>query len=144
MEDLSAALQELLRSPGTAQKLEQLLGGAGSAEAPAPAPPSAAPSAPPPGPSGPLPELSSLLPLLGSLGGGNLPSEKSEEAAMLQKLLPLLGSMNRETEDTRLLRALRPYLHGEREQRLDQAIQMMRIAQLLPLLGAGGRHPVGS
>ena len=63
---------------------------------------------------------------------------------MLQKLLPLLGSMNRETEDTRLLRALRPYLHAEREQRLDQAIQMMRIAQLLPLLGAGGRHPVGS
>ena len=142
MEDLSAALQELLRSPGTAQKLEQLLGRAGSAETPAPTP--AAPSAPPPGPSGPLPELSSLLPLLGSLGGGNLPSEKSEEAAMLRKLLPLLGSMNRETEDTRLLRALRPYLHGEREQRLDQAIQMMRIAQLLPLLGAGGRHPVGS
>lgn len=36
--------------------------------------------------------------------------------------------------DTALLKALRPYIHGEREKRLDDAIKLMELSRLLPLL----------
>lgn len=93
MEELEGALQALLQSPDTMQKLQAVLGGAAASAPPKPSAPS---------------DAAALQALLGSLGG--------------------------ETEDTALLRALRPYLHGEREKRLDHAIQMMRVAQILPLL----------
>ncbi len=38
------------------------------------------------------------------------------------------------TDDTALLKALRPYLHGEREKKLDEAIKLMELSRLLPLL----------
>lgn len=38
------------------------------------------------------------------------------------------------TEDTALLNALRPYLHGEREKKLDEAIRLLELSRLLPLL----------
>ena len=97
--------------------------------------------------------------LMSSLGGGDLPfslpqpekqpeSESKSEAAtasapampdlsMLTKLMPLLGNLNKENEDTRLLRSLKPYLHGDREKRLDDAIRMMQLAQFMPLLQQG-------
>ena len=37
-------------------------------------------------------------------------------------------------DDTALLKALRPYLHGEREKKLDEAIKLMELSRLLPLL----------
>ncbi len=97
--------------------------------------------------------------LMSSLGGGDLPfslpqpekqpepEPKSEAAtasapampdlSMLTKLMPLLGNLNKENEDTRLLRSLKPYLHGDREKRLDDAIRMMQLAQFMPLLQQG-------
>lgn len=36
-----------------------------------------------------------------------------------------------------LLEALRPFLHGGRDKRLDEAIRMLRLKNLLPLLAAG-------
>ena len=37
-------------------------------------------------------------------------------------------------KDAALLKALRPYLHGEREKKLDEAIKLMELSRLLPLL----------
>ena len=58
--------------------------------------------------------------------------------AALTRLLPLLSGMGQDNEDTRLLQALRPYLHGPREQRLDEAVRLLRLAKLLPLLQEQG------
>ena len=49
-----------------------------------------------------------------------------------------MGSLNKDDDDTRLLQALRPYLHGEREQRLDEAVKLLRLSHLLPLLQTQG------
>ena len=49
-------------------------------------------------------------------------------------MAPLIAGLNKEDENTALLKALRPYLHGDREERLDDAIQMMKMMKLLPLL----------
>ena len=58
--------------------------------------------------------------------------------SVLLKLAPLLGGLNKEDENTALLKALRPYLHGDREKRLDDAIQIMRLMKVLPLIQEKG------
>lgn len=86
--------------------------------------------------------MDTLQNMISALGIGNeekpteaLPSSDSmPDMTVLLKLAPMLSGLSAENDNTRLLGALRPYLHGEREKRLDTAIQMMRLAKLLPLL----------
>ena len=56
----------------------------------------------------------------------------------LMQLMPLLQNASAETDDIRLLHALRPYLHGERAKRLEQAGRMLRLRGMLPLLQQSG------
>ena len=49
-----------------------------------------------------------------------------------------MGNLNKDDENTALLKALRPYLHGDREKRLDDAIQSLRIMKVLPLIQEKG------
>ena len=67
------------------------------------------------------------------------PEQSPPEPSMdLSGLLPLLSSVGQEDSHTALLKALRPYLHGEREKKLDESVKLMKLLQLLPLLGKGG------
>ncbi|MBR7091725.1 MAG: hypothetical protein IKI50_00885 [Clostridia bacterium] len=78
------------------------------------------------------------------------PAAAPEPEAALTALAPLLRSFSSETDDTRLLRALRPFLHGARAKRLEEADRMLRLRALLPVLqqsglwdqltGGGDRH----
>ena len=113
MNGLSDKLTGLLTSPEGMAKLQSVMAMLGGGEEP-PAPP-AAPTPPPPPVAGGLPDLSALT-----------------------GLLPLLSDMGRETEDTRLLHALRPYLHGERERRLDETVWLLRMLRLVPALQESG------
>lgn len=74
--------------------------------------------------------------------GASPPPEPTPAAgpdlAALGRLLPLLSGMNKEGEDTRLLEALRPYLHGARAGRLDDTMRLLKLAKLLPLLQEQG------
>ena len=54
------------------------------------------------------------------------------------KLMPILMSMNQEDENTRLLNALRPFLKEEKRKKIDEAIKMMQMFKLLPLLKSQG------
>lgn len=69
------------------------------------------------------------------------------DPATVSKMLAMLSSMTGDgktqnppspaspaADDTALLKALRPYLHGEREKKLDEAIKLMELSRLLPLL----------
>lgn len=120
-EELSEKIARLLSSPDGMAKIQSAMAAFGQLgdSVPAEAPP-VAPVAPPAAPAAaPAPE-------------------NGPELAGLTKLLPLLGSLHRESDDTRLLQALRPYLHGQREQRLDEAMQLLRLSQLVPLLQGQG------
>jgi len=112
MDDFEQKISSLLRDPAALEQAMARLRSLTEAEPPAVSdePESAPESAPEPAPE-PAPDLSGLLGLLGSASGGGDP-------------------------DTALLLALRPYLHGEREKRLDDALHLMRLKGLLPLLGS--------
>ena len=123
MDDLSEKLNQLLSSPEGMAKIKSTMEAlSGHLDAASPAPPSPPPPTVPDGP-----ELNALT-----------------------KLLPLLSGMGKENEDTRLLQALRPYLHGERAQRLEETMRLLQLARLLPLLQeqnilgkTGGNHHGG-
>ena len=79
--------------------------------------------------------------LLQSLGAEEPPAASSEPEpaapsldGLLSQLGPLLSASAGNSPDTALLQALRPYLHGEREKRLDDALHLLRLKGLLPLL----------
>ncbi len=116
MDELNDKLARLLSSPDGMQKIQSAMAALGGMAGDTP------PSPPPPAPAEPPPSA-------GSLAG--LP-----DLGMLAKLAPLLG--NQENDDTRLLNALRPYLHGEREHRLDNTMKLLRLTRLLPLLQEQG------
>lgn len=86
--------------------------------------------------------MEKLQGVLSSLGSGPAEGPPSPlpptlpEGGMMQRLMPLLSAMGSGGEDRNvtLLKALRPYLHEGREKRVDQAIEMLKLARLLPLL----------
>lgn len=131
MDDLSNKIARLLSSPEGMEKIRTVMSSLGDAPAAIPAAASvpAAPAAPaPPAPPAPAGGMGALDP------------------ALIGRVMPLLGALNSENDDTRLLQALRPYLHGEREQRLDETMRLLRLTRLLPLLqddGSSGRGREG-
>lgn len=117
MDDLNEKINRLLSDPEGMAKIQSMMAALGGGESAAPPPP---PPAPSPAPAG-GPDLTALT-----------------------RLLPLLTGAGEDNEDTRLLAALKPYLHGERTKRLDESMRLLRLAKLLPvlqeqgILGGGG------
>lgn len=109
MDDLNEKLNRLLSDPEGMAKIQAAMSAlTGGGETPAPPPP-------PPTPEQSLPDLSAL-----------------------SRLMPLLSGAGQDNDDTRLLAALRPYLHGARAGRLEESMQLLKLAKLLPLLQEQG------
>ncbi len=93
-------------------------------------------------------KIQSAMAALGGMMGEEAPPpppppDMGVDMATINRILPLLGNMNQENEDTRLLAALRPYLHGQRAERLEESMRLLRLMKLLPLLTEGGRKDGG-
>ena len=113
-DELSQKLSNLLSSPDGMEKIQSMMGALGLS-------PELLSSASAPTPS-PTPQAAPALP----------------ELEGLAKLMPLLSQMGKDDQNTTLLKALRPYLHGDREKRLDDSVRMMQLLKFLPLLQKGG------
>ncbi len=88
--------------------------------------------------------LEKIQSMMAALGGSvPEPPPAAEPPVMpeldgLLRLMPLLSQMGQDDDNTALLKALRPYLHGGREKRLDESVRMMRLLKFLPLLQQKG------
>lgn len=56
----------------------------------------------------------------------------------VMKIAPLLSSINKEDETTRFIYALKPMLSKSRQKRLDEALKMLQLMKILPLLKGSG------
>ena len=157
MDDLSQQINQFLNDPQSMKMLQGMLGSLGLGGAPAagaptppaqPAPP--APSTPPassPAPASNMPDLSALSGILGALGKDNSASTPAgtmggaDMIALVSRLGPLLSQVNQEDDSTRLLRALRPMLSEQRRQKIDEAVKILQLMRLLPLLRDMGALP---
>lgn len=147
MDDLSQQLNQILSDPQSMQQIQGMMSALGlggnsgnqTAPAPQPVPAEVQPAAPQSGGFDP----SMLAGMLGSLGKASPPPEPAGGATpeLLQtvtRLAPLLSQVNREDDSTRLLRALRPLLSAQRQKKLDEAIKILQMMRLLPLLKDSG------
>ena len=123
MDDLNDKIARVLSDPNSMAKIQSMMAALGGGDSPASTEPTPPPPPAPTAPSAPPPSL---------------PLDGLPDLSMLTKLAPLMGAFSKEDDDTRLLQALRPYLHGEREQRLDDTMKMLRLTKLLPLLQEQG------
>jgi len=55
-------------------------------------------------------------------------------AQMMAKISSLMGAMNKKDDRTRLIEALKPLLSERRRRKADEAMQMMKLFELLPTL----------
>ncbi len=55
-------------------------------------------------------------------------------AQMMAKISALMCAMNRKDDKTRLIEALKPLLSEKRRKKADEAMQMMKLFELLPTL----------
>lgn len=107
---------------------------------------------PPPQPAPPAQtDTNALASLLGALGTANGQSTPPAQGQMLpqggitpealqtiSRIAPLLSQVNREDDSTRLLHALRPLLSPPRQKKLDEAVKILQMMRLLPLLKDSG------
>ena len=65
---------------------------------------------------------------------------------MSMKIQPALSAYNQDDKNTVLLKSLKPHLRPERQNRVDEALKLMKLASLLPmfvqsgLFGSGGER----
>ncbi|MDD2362311.1 MAG: hypothetical protein PHH84_05065 [Oscillospiraceae bacterium] len=114
MDDLAQKISELLGSPDGVQKLQAAAASLGmltenKAES------SAQPV------SAVLPAASETA---GGISGGDL--------EVLKRLAPLVSGFKQDSNDTLLLKAIRPYLQDERRKRVDDAVKIMHMLKVLP------------
>lgn len=120
MDAMANKINEILQDPENVAQLRSLasmLGGGASASPPGSDAPAAPPSAAPPA----------------SFDG--IPPDMLQN---MMKLVPILRDMRRETPDTGLLRALRPLLSAPRQKKVDDAIRIMQLLNILPELKQTG------
>lgn len=56
----------------------------------------------------------------------------------IARIAPLMSSVKGDDNTTRLLNSLRPFLSGEKQNKLDQAEKMLKILKIMPLLKDSG------
>ena len=56
----------------------------------------------------------------------------------IMKLMPILSSINREDDSTRLLSAVRPLLSTKRQEKLDESMKLMQVFKVFPVLKSQG------
>ena len=121
MEDLSAKLTQLLNDPEGMKQLQSMaqgLMGEGGFDLSSLMPQEQ--------PKQTIPDISGLM-------GGVSP----DQINMMMKLMSAFNS-TKEDDRTRLLMALRPHLTDKRKQRVDQAVKLLKLASVLPLINESG------
>lgn len=91
-------------------------------------------------------DLSSIMSMLGGLGGGAAgnPSTAAPSGMpnidinMIMKLQQVFSSMNVSDKNSQLLLALKPHFSEQRSKKVDQAISMMRLFSMMPMLKESG------
>ena len=143
MDDLTSRINQILSDPQSMQMIQnmaQSLGLNPPQEQAAVVPP-----APAEQPNFDLNQLGSLLSQLG-LGQNNpsptpsLPSIDMNSILQIQKAMQLFASGNKNVE---LLRSLRPLLSEKRQKKVDDAVRIMQLIQMLPMLKESGLFGTG-
>lgn len=128
--DLGAMISQLLADPQRMQQLGQMAASLGLG-APAQSSSNEAASC------GGLPDLSAVL------GAAPRETKPAIDPSLLLKLQSAMQSLSQPSPGVELLRALRPLLSEKRAKKVDDAVRIMQLVQLLPTLKEIGLFRLG-
>lgn len=128
--DLGAMISQLLADPQRMQQLGQMAASLGLG-APAQSSSNEAASC------GGLPDLSAVL------GAAPRETKPAIDPSRLLKLQSAMQSLSQPSPGVELLRALRPLLSEKRAKKVDDAVRIMQLVQLLPTLKEIGLFRLG-
>lgn len=128
--DLGAMISQLLADPQRMQQLGQMAASLGLG-APAQSSSNEAASC------GGLPDLSAVL------GAAPRETKPAIDPSLLLKLQSAMQSLSQPSPGVELLRALRPLLSEKRAKKVDDAVRIMQLVQLLPTLKESGLFRLG-
>ena len=146
MDNLNEQINQILSDPQSMQQLQSMASALGLGN-------NQQQAAPPPVPAAPAAggiDTSALMGMLNTLGGAGpaaappAPAQPAlggvtpELLQTVSRLAPLLSQVNREDDSTRLLQALRPLLSERRQRKLDEAVKILQMMRLMPLLKDSG------
>ena len=147
MEDMASALGSLLNNPQTMQQIMNLanqlgLGGDGAAPAadaqPPAAPPPAHPAQPQAQPAPPLQNLFTPPPAQPAAPNAAANLLGSLDVNTIAKVSQILQGLNTRDSNVELLLALKPHFGEKRQKKVDDAIRIMQLVKMLPLLKETG------
>lgn len=115
MSDLSSQISQILNNPEMMEQIKGLSGLLGQSAPDTQSPPPAVQNKPSP---------------LDMLGGDGM--------QMAMKLIPIMNSLKQEDDTTRLLRAIKPFLSPQRQDKIEEAIKILHILKILPVIKSQG------
>lgn len=137
MDDISSRISQILSDPQSMQQLQTIAQSLGLG---APSEPTIQ-EAPPPSPASGGIDMNQLTALLSQFGLGqqaavsSAPSIDMNSILQIQKAMQLFANGNKNVE---LLRSLRPLLSEKRQKKVDDAVRIMQLIQMLPMLKESG------
>ena len=120
MSDLTSQINQILSNPEMMEQIKALSGLFGQSAAPQGA---NGDFTMPENSSVPQPKQQSPLDLLGADG---------LQTAM--RFMPIITELKKEDDTTQLLRAIKPFLSPQRQDKLEEAIRILRIIRIVPML----------
>ncbi len=134
MDDLNRMLDSILNDPKSMEQLKATARALGlDPEGP---PPAAAPATG--GTGAAAPDLSALAALLGGAQQQSQPRQPAIDPSALLLIQSVITRLNQPDRNVDLLRALKPYFSATRSARVDNAIRLMQLFSLLPVLKESG------
>lgn len=131
MDDISSKINQILSDPQSMQQLQNLAQSLGLSTAPEA-------STPPPSPNNSGIDANQLASLFSQFGMGQqtaAPPIDMNSILQIQKAMQLFSQSNHNVE---LLRSLRPLLSEKRQKKVDDAVRIMQLIQMLPMLKESG------
>lgn len=134
MDDISSRINQILSDPQSMQQLQTLAQSLGLST------PTETPPPPPAPPSDNGIDMNQLGALLSQFGLGQPqtpapPPIDMNSILQIQKAMQLFANGNKNVE---LLRSLRPLLSEKRQKKVDDAVRIMQLIQMLPMLKESG------
>lgn len=146
MDDLTTKISQILSDPDSMNQLRAAASALGlNPDGPPPGQQTQQQQQPPQQNSGggTMPDLSALAGLLGSLGGGGgnqntQPSAPAIDPKTIALMQGALSKLNSNDPNVALLRALKPHFTPARSTRVDDAIRLIQLFSMLPVLRDSG------
>lgn len=80
-------------------------------------------------------EMERLKGIASSIAPSLMPQSEAAGAQLPEGLISIMQNINSTDDKTELIRSLKPFLSEEKQKRADEAMRLLKLMRILPLIG---------